>query len=222
MTAIDNETIHYRDEIVRKLIHLCSISIPIVYYYIPRNNALLILSIVTSFAIIVDLLRYFSPTFAKLFYTFFGFLLRKHEKDNNIKALNGASYVLISATICVFIFPKIFVVTAFGILIISDTLAALIGRKFGKHKLLNKSFEGTLAFFLSAIIVVIVAPKITGNIYEYLIGFIACFIGAIVENISSGWIDDNLSIPIAIGLVMWLLYIIFLPNVALILPNVPR
>ena len=69
---------------------------------------------------------------------------------------------------------------------------------------------------------VIATPKITGNIYEYLIGFIACFIGAIVENISFGWIDDNLSIPISIGLVMWLLYIIFLPNVALILPNVPR
>ncbi|PIW70892.1 MAG: dolichol kinase [Ignavibacteriales bacterium CG12_big_fil_rev_8_21_14_0_65_30_8] len=222
MTAIDNGTIHYRDEVVRKLIHLCSISIPIVYYYIPRNNALLILLIVTFFAIIVDLLRYFLPTFAKLFYSFFGFLLRKHEKDVKIKTLNGASYVLISATICVFIFPKIFVVTAFGILIISDTLAALIGRKFGKHKLLKKSFEGTLAFFLSAIVVVIATPKITGNIYEYLIGFIACFIGAIVENISFGWIDDNLSIPISIGLVMWLLYIIFLPNVALILPNVPR
>jgi len=222
MTTIDNGTINYRDEVVRKLIHLCSISIPIVYYFIPKFNGLLILSIITFIVISVDLLRYFSPATAKLFYSIFGILLRKHEKDNNKKALNGASYVLISATLCVIIFPKILVVTAFGILIISDTMAALIGRKFGRHKLIRKSLEGTLAFFLSAIVVVIVTPKITGNIYEYFIGFAAAFIAAIVENISYGWLDDNLSIPLTIGVVMWLLYILFLPNVALILPNVPR
>jgi len=222
MTTIDKGTINYRDEIIRKLIHLCSLSIPIAYYFIPRNEALLILSILTIFVITIDLLRYFSPATAKIFYSFFGFLLRKHEKDNKNKALNGASYVLLSAIICIVLFPKVFFITAFGILIISDSMAALVGRKFGRHKLLKKSLEGTLAFFISAIIVVLITPKITGNIYEYLIGFFAAFIAAIVENISYGWIDDNLSIPITIGFIMWVMYIIFLPNITLILPNVPR
>lgn len=222
MTAIDNGTINYKDEVVRKLIHLCSLSIPIVYYFIPRKDALLILVLLTVLVISIDLLRYFSPITAKIFYSLFGFLLRKHEKDNNKKALNGASYVLLSATICVFLFPKIFFITAFGILIISDSMAALVGRKFGKHKLFQKSFEGTLAFFISAIIVVLITPKITGDIFEYLIGFFAAFVAAIVENISYGWIDDNLSIPISIGFIMWVMYIMFLPNIALILPNVPR
>jgi len=222
MTVIDNGTINYRDEVVRKLIHLCSLSIPIVYYFIARYDALIVLSILTVIAITIDLLRYFSPTFAKIFYSYFGFLLRKHEKDNNKKALNGASYVLLSATISVFLFPKILFLTAFGILIISDSTAALIGRKFGKHKLLKKSLEGTLAFFVSAIIVVLVTPKITGDIYEFFIGIVAAAIAAVVENLSYGWVDDNLSVPITIGFVMWVLYILFLPNLTLILPNVPR
>jgi dolichol kinase len=222
MTAIDNGTINYRDEVVRKLIHLFSLSIPITYYFISRLDALLILSILTFVVITIDLLRYYSPTIAKIFYSIFGFLLRKHEKDNNKKALHGASYVLLSATICVLIFPKIFFLTAFGILIISDSMAALVGRKFGKHKLFRKSLEGTLAFFISAIIVVLITPKTTGDSYEYLIGFFAAGAAAIVENISYGWIDDNLSIPITIGFIMWALYIMVLPNVSLILSNVPR
>lgn len=222
MTINDNGIINYRDEVVRKLIHLCSLSIPIVYYFISKHNALIILSVLTFVFFTIDILRYFSPALAKIFYSIFGFLLRKHEKDNNKKNLNGATYVLLSATICVFLFPKIFFLTAFGVLIISDSMAALVGRKFGKHKFLRKSLEGTLAFFISAIMVVLLSPKITGENYEYLIGFLAVGTGAIVENISYGWIDDNLSVPIAIGFIMWALYIIVLPNVTLIIPNVPR
>ena len=201
MTINDNGIINYRDEVVRKLIHLCSLSIPIVYYFISKHNALIILSVLTFVFFTIDILRYFSPALAKIFYSIFGFLLRKHEKDNNKKTLNGATYVLLSATICVFLFPKIFFLTAFGVLIISDSMAALVGRKFGKHKFLRKSLEGTLAFFISAIMVVLLSPKITGEIYEYLIGLFAVGTGAIVENISYGWIDDNLSVPMAMGFI---------------------
>ncbi len=222
MTQIDNGTINYRDELVRKLIHLCSLSIPIIYYFIPRYNAIIILSALTLFAIVLDLSRYFFPGVGKIFYKIFGFMLRKHEVDSKKKNLNGATYVFISALICVILFPKVFFVTAFCILIISDSSAALIGRKFGKHKLFAKSLEGTLAFFVSASIVVLFTPKIEYAALEYLIGFIAAAVGAIVENISFGFADDNLSIPISVSLTMWGLYLLLLPNVQLILPNVPR
>jgi dolichol kinase len=148
--------------------------------------------------------------------------LREHEFDNHKKNLNGATYVLLSALICVIIFPKVIFITAFSILIISDTFAALVGRRYGKRKFLAKSLEGTLTFFFSASIVVLFTPKVEGIIAEYLIGFTAAFIGGIVENISFGFFDDNLSIPIAIGLTMWLLYIIFLPDMELTLIGVPK
>ena len=216
MIQNDKGSINYRDEVVRKLIHLCSLSIPIIYFFIPKTSAVIILSIVTFFALVIDLSRYFSPEAGKIFYFFFGFLLREHELDTRKKNLNGATYVFISALICVIIFPKILFITAFSILIISDSTAALIGRKYGKHKFLSKSLEGTLAFFISAIIVVLFTPKVEGLVSEYLIGMVAAVIGAIVENISFGFADDNLSIPISIGLSLWLLYIIYLPNLQLI------
>ena len=222
MTPTESATINYRDEVVRKLIHLCSLSIPIVYYFISRTETLIILGSITAFALIIEVLRHFSTGFGKIFHSYFGFILRKHELDAKKKNLNGATYVLISALLCVFLFPKILFITAFSILIISDSMAALIGRKFGKHKFLSKSLEGTLAFFISAIIVIFFTPKIEGLYPEYLIGIIAAGVAAIVENISFGWMDDNLSIPVSVGLTMWGLYLWWLPHLDLILRNVPR
>jgi dolichol kinase len=223
MTPIDQSTINYKDELVRKLIHLCSLSIPVIYYFIPQLNAIIILGILTILAVILDLSRHYFPKVGKLFLMVFGFLLRKHEKDGRKKNLNGATYVFISALVGVIIFPKVIFLTAFPILIISDSTAALIGRKYGRHKLLAKSLEGTLAFFISASIVVLFTPKLNGSITEYFIGIMAAAIGAIVENISFGYADDNLTIPLSVGLSMWLFYILFFPGLQLVLPAVvPR
>ncbi|HSW55123.1 MAG TPA: SEC59/DGK1/VTE5 family protein [Ignavibacteriaceae bacterium] len=222
MTQIDNGSIKYKDELFRKLIHLTSLSIPIVYYFITTETAAIILGILAGLALIIDLGRYIHPEMGKVFYKFFGFLLREHELDHKKKNLNGATYVLISALISVLIFPKVIFISAFSILIISDSLAALIGRKFGKHKFLSKSLEGTLTFFVSACIVILFTPKVSGFSEEYLIGFIAAFVGAIVENISFKLVDDNLSIPLSVGFAMWGLYLALLPNLELTLSNVPR
>lgn len=221
MNPIDNGTIHYRDELIRKLIHLCSLSIPVIYYFIPRSTAALILGLLTAIALIMDIGRYFFPSFATFFYKMFGFLLRKHETDHRKRNLNGATYVLLAAFLGVLIFPKVIFITAFTILIVSDTSAALIGRKFGKIKFLRKSLEGTLAFFISASIVIFFTPKIGNHSTEYLIGFVAAFIGAFVENLSSGIADDNISIPFSVGFLMWGLYLLLLPGMELILNNVP-
>jgi dolichol kinase len=222
MTQVNNGTIHYRDEILRKSIHLCSLSIPIVYYFIPRSTALIILGMMTAIALLLDLGRYFSSAIGKLFYKFFRFLLRDHELDHKKRTLTGATYVLMSGFLCVLIFPKVIVVTAFAVLIISDTLAALIGRRYGKNKFLFKSFEGTLAFFLSGVVVVLLSPKVAYLFSEYMIGIVSTAIGAIIENVSFGLADDNLVIPISIGAAMWILYVVFLPELNLVLQNVPK
>lgn len=222
MNQTETVDIHYRDEVIRKGIHLCSLSIPIIYYFIPRFDAILILTCITFVALSLDLARYLFPNFREMFLRFFGFMLRKHELDEKKRNLNGATYVFISALICVIIFPKVIFITAFAILIISDTAAALVGRKYGIRPFLKKSLGGTLAFIVSAVIVIFFTPKLLGSQTEYMIAIIAAAIGGIVENISYGWADDNLSIPMSIGIIMWGLYLLWLPEISLLLPNVPR
>ena len=221
MNRIDNGFIDYKSELLRKSIHLCSLSIPVVYYFISKEEALFVLVPLMVISLILDLGRYFSTYLGNFIYKVFGFLLREHEKDHVKKNLSGATYVLISAVLTIFIFPKVFAITAFAVLILGDIAAALIGRKFGRHKFLAKSLEGTTAFFLVSCMVILISPKITGLAAEYLIGICAVAVGAIVENISYGWADDNLTIPLSVGLIMFLLYSIFLPGMQLTLAGVP-
>ncbi|MBU2447143.1 MAG: dolichol kinase [Bacteroidetes bacterium] len=205
-------TIEYKNEVIRKLIHLFSLSIPVIYFFISKETALYILVPVTLIFLIIDVVRYYNPQVGGLFYTIFGFILRKHERDEKKKRLNGATNILLSAIICVLIFPKLLFVTAFAVLIVSDISSALVGRKFGKKRFLAKSFAGFLAFLISGFIVIFLTPKVEYYAAEYLIGFIAVFFGGLAES-SSLEIDDNISVPISIGAVMWILYSLLLPSI---------
>ncbi len=207
-------TIEYKHELVRKAIHMCSLSIPIVYYFLTKPQALYLLVPITAAFLVVDIARFYSEPVSRWFYSWFRWLLRKHEQDGSVKRLSGATNVLLSACFCVLVFPKVITVNAFAVLIISDTTSALIGRRFGKKRFFKKSLEGSLAFFFSAVIVILLAPKIDQLPAEYVIGAFASALGALVEAMSNR-IDDNISIPISMGFAMWALYWWFLPSVDL-------
>jgi len=155
----------------------------------------------------------FHPGARRLYERFFGFLLRRHERRASRPRLNGATYVLLSAIVCIWLFPKVIVITAFAIMIISDSAAALVGRKFGRHAFFTKTVEGSGAFLLTALLVVAVTPKIEYLVTEYAIGAAGAVVGMFVEVFSTDFIDDNLSIPIVISLAMWGLYAWLLPAV---------
>lgn len=201
----------YGVELIRKGIHLCSLSIPVVYFFITKSTALSILIPLTLVFGLSDLARVYHAPTRRLYHRFFGWLLRKHERDENTRNLNGATYVLLSACLFIWLFPKVVFITAFSILIVSDTLAALVGRRFGRRPFLKKTLEGALAFVVSALAVVAVAPKVGGGTDEYVAGAVAALIGAVVES----WglpLDDNLLVPLSVGLSLWLFYAVFLPT----------
>lgn len=211
MTRTKTDTYHNADaqitmsgELLRKIIHLSSLSIPIGYYFLSYETMLWVLIPFTLFALFIDYGRYYIKSINRFFKWAFGPILREHERDNTRKLLSGGSYVLISACLCILLFPKIIAITAFTILIISDTASALIGRRFGKNHFLDKSFEGTVAFIISAWIVVIISPKVSAIWTEYFLGFAAATIGGIMEAMSVRLrVDDNFSVPLSIGIIMW-------------------
>ncbi len=214
MSETGNVDHTYAAEIVRKGIHLLSLLIPVLYYFLPKSVALSILIPLTLAFLLSDIARLFIPSVGHLYEQVFGWLLRPHEQNQRGRRLNGATYVLLSAVLCVWLYPKVIVITAFAILIVSDSAAALIGRRFGKRPFLGKSLEGTSAFLVTALAVVAVAPKIAYLPAEYYIGAAAAILGTLVEAGTTG-IDDNLSVPLSIGTAMWILYSLFLPAVDL-------
>ncbi|HEY9164746.1 MAG TPA: dolichol kinase [Candidatus Kryptonia bacterium] len=212
-----SDSVDFKSELVRKAIHLFSLAIPAVYYFIPKTLALELIIPVTVLFVTVDLARYEIPQVSGVFYRFFGFLLRRHEVDERRHALNGATYMLISAVICIWAFPKFIMINSFVVLILADTASALFGKRFGRHKIflsreLPKSFEGSLAFIIAGIAAVALTPKVDYLFGEYLLGVVAALVASVAEVLSYEIVDDNIAIPISFGLSAWAMYIIFLPQ----------
>lgn len=217
MAEVPRQTdITYEVEVARKSIHLLSLSIPVIYLFVPRTLALEMCVPVTLFAIAVDFGRHYIPPLQHWFNRFFGWLLRRHESDEKKKSLNGATALLISASLCIFIFPKFLAIIGFFILIICDLAAALIGKKFGRHKFIGKSLEGSAAFFVSGAAVIFIAPLflargVQNPFLEYGFGLVAVAAAAVVEATPIP-IDDNLTVPFTVCTVMWALYTLFIPG----------
>jgi len=212
MNESTEEHVSFGYELVRKGIHICSLSIPIVYYLLDKVTMLWLLIPVTILFVTGDVLRLYSKRFFNLYKKIFGRLLRTHEKTHGKKTFNGASWVLLAATLCILVFPKLIAITAIAILIISDTTAALVGRRCGGKKFRDKTLAGSTAFVVSAAIVILFTPKITYQTGEYLIAIASSIVGAVSEVLSFDIIDDNFAIPVSIGISLWILYAIFYPQ----------
>ncbi len=200
------KNISYTQEVIRKLVHLFSLTIPIGYYFLDFNQAICILIPITILFVGADLLMKVCEPIRKFVIAIFGSIMRPHELKKEL-VLNGASWVLLSACICIFLLPKISFICGFSVLIISDTSAALIGRKFGKNPWFkNKTKEGSTAFLLSAIISnIIIGLLINASWQFYLALIIASFFATYIEAISGQLkIDDNISIPLSVGLIIFL------------------
>ncbi|MEP7145761.1 MAG: phosphatidate cytidylyltransferase, partial [bacterium] len=88
-------------------------------------------------------------------------VLRFHEVKNNRPVYTGGTYLVLAYLICVLIFPKPIAITSMFIIIISDSAAAIFGKVYGKHFIGNKTIEGSLSFFISGVLIILLAPKVT-------------------------------------------------------------
>ena len=183
-----------KKELFRKTFHVSSILLPLSYYFIFQNRKMMFLVLIplTVIALIIDIARLEHKTFKRIFYNLVGVMLRKHEIHN----FTGATYLMISAVLCIGFFPKEIAVVSLAFLAIGDTLAALVGIPFGKRKILNtnKSLEGSLACFAGCFVF--------GLLFLHpAVALIGAFTATIAE---FSWIpiDDNIKIPIASGLIM--------------------
>jgi len=125
-------------------------------------------------------------------------VVRDHEMHGDF---TGAFYILVTSCLVITFYAKSVAIASLAFIIVGDTAAALIGRKFGKHRYLGKSVEGSLAFLAVSLIVVVLAPEM-----PYAIGIIGAVVATITEGVS-GSLDDNLSVPLVSGLVMHLLMV---------------
>lgn len=206
-----HKEISYTDELRRKLIHLFSLNISLVYIFIDKWTAFWLMFLITVITVSIDVLSKKVEPIQKFFYKYFGSILRKHERKKKKFRLNGASWLVISATLTILIFPKLFACVALSVLIISDIASALVGRKWGRIPFFKKkTVEGSTAFFLTAAAVVLVYFTVFHlNNYFLLWGLIAALITTFGEALSKQIkVDDNLIVPIVFAGFLWIVELI--------------
>lgn len=199
-----NHKIGLKNELRRKAIHLSSIVIPISYYFIEKNLVLILVGIGTVFMILLDIFRKIFPAVNDLYVKVMGTVLRKHEEDVKKHFLTGGTYYAIGFFLAVLLFKKEIAIPSILIMIVCDTFAALVGRKFGKHRIWDKTIEGSLAFFVVGLVIVFATPKVTTNYTEYVFAVFALLIVTLIEVLPVK-IDDNISIPVSFGLIYTIL-----------------
>ena len=199
MEDIENK-ISFKNELLRKSIHLSSSIVPIIYCFIDRKPAIIILSFFCVVLVLIDVIRVKHEPLRNYYLKFMQPILRGHEIDNEKTLFTGGTYLTLAFLICVIIFPKPLAITSMFVVVFCDSFAAIIGKNYGKHFIKNKTIEGSLAFFVTGVIIVLLTPKVSDSITEYYIGFIAVFFSTIFELIPVK-IDDNISTPVFFGLV---------------------
>lgn len=197
---------------MRKMLHYTSSVIPIGYLFIEKNIVLMILGGILLIMLVVEYVKYKSNFVYDMYLKIFKHMLREHEYDKTHFRITGASWVIFAALLCILIFPKFLAVMGLLMLAFADSSAAIIGRIFGKKQYApNRSYVGTITFFVVGTVIILFTPKYFYTAKEYIILFIAVIVTTAVDVFTLP-IDDNFTIPVVCCTVLYLLYLLLYPG----------
>lgn len=153
-------------------------------------------------ALLVEAARILVPTFKNLARIVIGPFIRPNEENG----LTGALPFTGGVFLAFILFPKAVALASMVPLVFGDRAGLLVGKGFGKLRIGNKTLEGSLACFSTSLIAYGVLSGFLPGIFSYswpvIVG--ASFIGTLAEALPRPF-DDNLTIPIAVGVFLSLI-----------------
>lgn len=185
--------------VMRALVHIAvGLAISVTAFFLPRGIMLLVLGLAALGVLLIDLIRLREPGFNAWFCRFLQPFLRDYEATR----LLGASFLIVASLVVYTVFNLQIAVLAISFLAIGDPLARLVGERFGRWKLFRKNIEGLLACLIVCLA--------TASIWRYAglsVPLAVALTGAVGATIAESLpiaIDDNLTIPLLSGAMMWL------------------
>lgn len=206
--------ITYFEELKRKAVHLSSLwmvaATLLLPYFFPAYGRWISCGV---FAALLLLTLFSEHDYAnggkylgRLYGILFGKMLRKEVKPG-MWIVSGGAFVLAAALLVNLLFVPHIAAPALAVMLTGDAAAALIGRKFGRHKAPNnKSWEGVAAFIFVGYgaLAAVTALAPTAPSYFFIAGIPAVTAAAIAELFEKQLkLDDNFSIPLCVGAVLY-------------------
>ena len=174
-------------ELKRKAVHVTSVLIVILYYFLPKEAILLILTLLLILFLELEFIR----IDLRLKIPFFHELYREAEKDR----LSGNVFFIMGAIIAISVFSKEIAIAAILMTTFGDASAAIFGKRFGRTwipKLKNRAVEGCMAEFIVDLVIGFIFLK-SGLVIVVMAGT-ATIVETVVDKM-----DDNLLIPLFSG-----------------------
>lgn len=194
----------FKNELARKAVHFFSLIIILIYFLVSdffnQRIALTFLVLILIIFIEFEFLRLEVRKKIPVLNQIWTWTRRRKEKH----MLGGDVFFLLGAILVLAIFTPTVAIAAILMTTFGDLAAALIGKKFGKHKLVkNKSWEGTIAELIVNFIIGICAFFIYQGLpfstwQPWVILSIMAITATIIETTVSK-LDDNLLIPVFAG-----------------------
>lgn len=183
------------EETARKAIHIVAALVATgIAWRAPERVATTILAGAALLALTIEVARLYIAPARRVFYRVVGFMLRPHERCR----ITGATTLALGFAGAILLFPPHMAAVGFLYAGVGDAAAALIGRRFGRHRTARgKSLEGSVAFFLVAVLAGWATPGI-----GLLPATCAAFATTLLEA-GSLPIDDNLYLPAAGAAATW-------------------
>ncbi len=179
-------------ELRRKLIHLAGLFVPAIYGATSKEVILLLVGAATVCAFIIEVARLKSQRANEFFFKLINGYARGHEE----KKVTGATYYAVAALLTVAFFSERTAIASLLFLTLGDSAAALVGTRYGVHKLFGKSMEGSAACFLTC--------SVVGWVILRGVGLVGAAAATLIELVPVP-VDDNVRIPLVSGAVMTLL-----------------
>lgn len=204
MFAVQSKSL--KTEILRKAIHISSLWMPVFIFFADRIVSVTLFAVLLLLNTAVEYAAFQKmPLFGNLFRKLFIKTLRGKEISRTKFVASGSIYVLLAALIVSVCFSPKAAAAGMAVMLVADSCAALVGKFFGSVRFANnKSLEGTLAFFASALCILMLLYQNVSPCWLATTALIATLAEFFEEKLG---IDDNLSIPLVSGFLLNLLSI---------------
>lgn len=177
----------------RKLFHLFALLL----WLIPLSLFPSTLSLFMFFAVIgINMLTVMKVWENKL--RFYYSLVYRLEREKNLSSPGiQALWANLGIFLSFLLFGRGPAMVAVVVLAVGDAFASIIGVRYGKTKIGDRSLEGTFAFFFSSFVVLL-------PFLGFWKSFVVSFFSAIVEALPIR-VDDNFTVPLIAGIVYYIM-----------------
>lgn len=155
-----------------------------------------------------ELLRLRWPAFNRLAIRIWGPLMR----DCEVNRMSGTTYYIAAVALAIGIFPKTIAILSILYLAFGDPVASMTGILYGDRSIRfsnGKSLIGTLAgVVVCAAITFVVLGQSTLQLGQVCVISLAGGLAGGVAELLPLDVDDNFSIPLVAGFVLWLTFIL--------------